>query len=219
MRRIKTVGAVFIAVFAITAIAAAAASAAKVELGSSEAKVEAEQIEGVHIFSVDGSNVECKEAKFVSPGNVLNGATKVVVHPVYNSCSAFGFVSATVTTTGCNYELTAANESPASSMKFPGTLVVNCGTGHITIAAGTCEAQVGNQTVSSGLTFENTTVSPMDVDFNVVNAPVATNKTADGFLCPFNGTGTTTGTYNGKTTVRAFNVVGGAQVNLTAVNN
>jgi hypothetical protein len=215
-RRMKTLGVIFIAIFALAAVAASAASAAKVEtVGSGEVKLDGEQIEGKHVFTVEGNKVECTTALF--SGSTSNGATKVTVHPEYSGCSAFGFIEATVNTAGCNYELTAANESPTGSMKFAGTLVLNCGTGHVSIIAGTCEAQVGNQTVGSGLTFENTTVSPMDVDLTV-SSPVAANKTKDGFACPFSGTGTTTATYTGHTTIKATQPAL-TQVNLTWVNN
>jgi hypothetical protein len=55
-------------------------------------------------------SVECTTANF--HGSQPNGtSTDLTIHPTYSGCSAFGFASAHVTTTGCDYTLTAPTES------------------------------------------------------------------------------------------------------------
>ena len=196
IRNIKALGLALVAVFAMSAVVASGASAGTVEVeGGGETSISGAQ-EGTHVFSVEGNKVECTTANFEAVGKTNNGATSIVVHPVYTGCSAFGFLEATVTTTGCNYTVTSG---AVEAGKAAGTIVLGCGGGTITIVASTCTATVAGQTINNGLVLENKAGPPQWVRLTATNSNVKTNKTKDGFLCPFNGTGEVTATYTGNT--------------------
>jgi hypothetical protein len=223
-RSIKTLGLALVAVLAMGALVASAAQAAptlEIE-GGGEAELMGTQV-GTQVFSVDGSSVECEVANFEPVGQTTSGATWGRLHPVYSECTAFGFVGATVTTTGCDYEAMAtgtATEIGGMKNYASGEIKVVCETGKtITISGGGCKATVGSQTISSGIEFTNTaheTAPKMDVDIITHEAPVATTKTEDGIFCPFNGTGATTGKITGTTTIDATRPKG-TTIGVTAV--
>lgn len=212
-RNLKVLGLALVAMFAMSVVVASAASAAvfKNPEGKS-AKIEASQI-GTHVFSVEGSNVECENATFTSEGEVASGTTVVRVTPVYTGCKAFGFLNATITTTGCHYDIHMTTET--SSVTFDGHIAVVCtGANKITIVAGTCEATVGSQEGLTEVMSKNRPAeTPDDIVLEANVTGIKTNKVKDGFLCPLSGTGETTGTYVGDTKVIGKN--GGTQVDIT----
>ncbi|HET7120877.1 MAG TPA: hypothetical protein VFI17_06455 [Solirubrobacterales bacterium] len=226
-RNIKALGLALIAVFAMSAwIASAAQAAPTVTLKDTNgatvgtADFTGEETEGKHKFTVDGSSVECANVAF--SGTITDGETWTTVTPSYTECTAFGFLGATVSTAGCDYKLMANAENAADT--YSGEIEVFCNTGNaITITAGgVCEAKVNSGTViNTGTTATNITgLSHEHLKLHNVNSEVKTEKTKDGFGCPFNGTGTVNNaTYNGHTTVKAY-VDGSAhnaanQVNIT----
>lgn len=200
IRNIKALSLALVAVFAMSAVAAAGASAAeKFVAETSTAKVIAEQTGSAqHVFSVDGTEVKCSSAKFETASEVASPATSITVHPAYTGCTAFGFLEASVTTTGCDYKLFAAG----------GINVVCSGSNQIVISAATCEAKVPAQEIASGLTYKNEATSPSTVLVGAaLSGTVKTNKTKDGFLCPLKGTGEVFGSYTGDTLAKGFNGV------------
>lgn len=205
IRNTKVLGLALVAVLAMSAFAAAGASAAtKFVAGTSTAKVVADQVASEnHVFTVDGSEVKCSTAHFETAGEVASPATSITVHPTYSGCTAFGFLGATVNTTGCDYQLFAS-----------GSINVLCsGSNQIIITAATCEAKVPAQEIASGVTYVNQATSPTTVLVEAgLNGTVKTNKTKDGFLCPLSGTGTSFGSYLGDTVAKGFN--GATQVNI-----
>jgi hypothetical protein len=114
MRRLKVLGLALVAVVAISAVASASASAFT-EFVSSPASqtITASQGEGAageHVFTVGTGTVKCKKATFKDIAKKGSSAS-APFRPEYSECTAFGFVSATVTTHNqCEYEL-FANES------------------------------------------------------------------------------------------------------------
>lgn len=205
MHKLKVLGLAFVAIFAMSAVAASAASAATfMSEGNVNAKVSADQISGEeHIFSVEGNKVECETAHFATAGFVASPSEKITVHPEYSGCTAFGFVNATVETTGCDYVLNAN-----------GPLAVSCsGTSEIVITASTCQAKVASQSLASGLSYTNNGGGTVTVSANV--SGITATKTKDGFLCPFSGTGTVSNaTYTGGT-IASGEAEGGGSVAIT----
>jgi len=208
IRNIKVLGLALVAVMAMSAMVASAAQAAPVVTLTNQKgeTVASAQIHGVqsgkHKFTVDGSSVECTTATF--EGSATDGATWTKVHPVYTGCTAFGFLGATVTTTGCDYELMALGAGPT---EYTGEIKVVCEAGkEITISAGgVCTAKVGSQTITTGNKATNSTeLIHMHITLHNEESSVSVNKTQDGFGCPFAGTGATTGKYTGTTTVKAY---------------
>lgn len=174
------------------------------EAGSSPAKIEGDKVGGGSSFGIDGSTVNCEKVHFATSSEVTLPATSFTVHPEYSGCTAFGFVGATVTTTGCNYVLKAGAETKTDV--FAGQVEIECETGKkITIVASTCEATIGPQTFSSGISFEDkTAASPKDVLLSTAATTMKAVKVKDGFLCPFSGTGEiSNGAFSGETTVIA----------------
>jgi hypothetical protein len=204
IRKLKVLGLALVAVFALSAVASAAASAHTFSSeGNVNTKISGSQ-EGTNTFTVEGTAVECSTAKFAVVGETSSPSETVVVHPEYSGCKAFSFLSATVTTTGCNYTLNAA-----------GTVTIGCtGTNKITIVGGTCEATVGSQGPLSGIAYENITGSPSTVKVTANVTTVGVTKTKDGIACPFSGTGSATGTYAGKVIASGVNASTGVAVGI-----
>jgi hypothetical protein len=210
MKKMKTLGLALVAVFAMSAVVASAASAAQFASdGNVEASIEAKQ-STTHTFSIEGNNVTCTSAVFTTAGLISSPATSVKVHPAYTGCTAFGFVGSSVTTTGCDYVLSAPGT--VESGKVAGNIKVECEAGkNIVIVAGTCEVTVAPQSFTKGLTFENIASSPKTMNLKAAVTGIASTKVKDGFLCPLSGTGAASGTYTGDTLIKGFNS-GGTQV-------
>ncbi|HET7119933.1 MAG TPA: hypothetical protein VFI17_01635 [Solirubrobacterales bacterium] len=159
--------------------------------------------EGEFTFTVEGSTVACANAE--TQGNGEDGATWGRMHPTYTECTAFGFINATVATIGCDFEAMATEEIEAGV--FKGELKIVCEAGkEIIIAAGNvCEVKVGPQNIINGTMATNVEVSgKTHVRLHSNKSPVKANKTKDSFGCPFSGTGETTATANGTTTIKAY---------------
>ncbi|HVQ58618.1 MAG TPA: hypothetical protein VMS60_06885 [Solirubrobacterales bacterium] len=211
MKRMKVLGLALVAVFAMSAVGASAASAANfMSEGNVEGNVEANQ-STTHVFSIEGNDVTCTTAKFVS-GVVASPTASVKVHPTYTGCTAFGFVGSTVTTTGCDYNLTAPGTVEGG--KVAGNIAVECSAGSkIVIVAGTCEVTVAAQSFTKGLTFENVASTPKTLTLKAAVTGISSTKVKDGFLCPLSGTGAASGTYTGNTLVKGFQ--GATQIGVT----
>ncbi|HET7120811.1 MAG TPA: hypothetical protein VFI17_06125 [Solirubrobacterales bacterium] len=209
-QRNKILGLALVAVLALAALGASAAQAVPIgvvtqkgETFNGTVELTSEQVEGNAKFTVDGSNVECNSAN--TSGTGKDGETWGKMHPTYEGCTAFGFIGATVATAGCNFEAMATTENGAGV--FAGELKIVCETGKeiVISAGGVCEAKVGPQTVTGGTQAKNvTSEGKMHVRLDSNESPVQTTKTKDGFGCPFNGTGVTTGKINAHTTVRSY---------------
>ncbi|HET7120809.1 MAG TPA: hypothetical protein VFI17_06115 [Solirubrobacterales bacterium] len=209
--RIKILGVALVAALALAALGASAAQAAFVGVvtkggATYEGTVEltGEQVEGNAVFTIDGSSIECNSGNTSATGK--DGETRGKMHPTYEGCNAFGFIGATVATTGCNLEAMATEETSAGV--FAGELNVVCETGkqiQINAGSGTCVASVGSQTITAGIKATNATAEgKMQVKLDGTQSPVATVKNQDGFGCPFNGTGATTGNMTAHITVKAY---------------
>ena len=224
-RNIKALGLALVAVFALSAMAVSAAQAREpvvtLKDGSgttvNTATITGEDTGGTHVFNVEGNTVTCNTVEF--NGNIEDAKTNTFVHPTYQNCTAFGFIGANVNTTNCNYRLMPNPEN--ENMVWGGEIEVICNSGSITInAGGVCEAKVnGGTLINTGNKVTVLTNSPEDLLLHNEASEVATEKTLDGFGCPFNGTGKVTANYTGTTTVRAYKTAlahnTANQVNLT----
>jgi hypothetical protein len=217
MKKILALCLALSAMVAVGALSAGSASAAAGEIdlachtGADSCFLFGEQTT-TNVFTVTGGNVKCTSAKFTGEGTGGTTATTVVskeadwtfhtvtVHPEYSGCTAFG-QAATITTTGCNYNLTA-------SSKTAGNASIECETGKlITIKANTagCTVTVGAQTPANNkVDYENSgTGSEKDV---LVTATVGTSTagityTSSGGICGASGTN---GTYTGTVTEKCW---------------
>ncbi|HET7120827.1 MAG TPA: hypothetical protein VFI17_06205 [Solirubrobacterales bacterium] len=224
-RNIKALSLALIAVLAMGAWIASAAQATPV-LTLKDSKGETansatftgEQTEGEHNLAIEGSNLRCESVEL--SGNITDADKYTTITPKYSGCTAFGFSEATVNTSNCFYKLIPNAETSADS--FSGEIEVFCNTGSIIISAGgVCEAKINSGTkITTGLTLTNVTgLEREHLKFHDVNSSIATEKTKDGTGCPFNGTGNTTATWNGHSTMKAYATGtghnGANQVNLT----
>jgi hypothetical protein len=208
MRNLKILGLAFVAVLAMSAVASASASAAQfMSEGNVSGNITADQESGnPHVFSVDGTEVKCTTAHFETMSPVASPTEQITVHPEYSGCTAFGFLGAEVTTTGCDYVLHA--NGTIDVVQGSGTPTCN----GITVHAVTCTVVVGTQSGLSAVSYENLSNGTVRIKANVTGIKV--NKTEDGFLCPLSGTGAGTGTYTGNTLAEGKDA-GGAQVPIT----
>jgi hypothetical protein len=219
IRKIKTLGLAMVAVLAMSALAASAASAGVTEIeGGTSATLHGAQVENSHVFTLtDNSNLTttCKTATFSATGETANGTSTIETHPEYSECTAFAGLTATVTTTGCNYLFHLGAETAAG--EFDGTVDIVCtGENTIKITAGTCEVKVGSQTGLTAGTSTNSggAGSSMDLLLHTKSSKIKYSVLKDGFLCPLSGVGSyTESDYTGTTTVTASR--NGKQVGLT----
>ncbi|HET7119777.1 MAG TPA: hypothetical protein VFI17_00845 [Solirubrobacterales bacterium] len=200
-RHAQTVCIVFVA-FLFMAASAHASPTFEIS-GGGEAEVKGTQ-KTTHVLSIEGNNTECPTVTMNSVGKISNGATTAALHPEYSKCTAFGFIAATVTTTGCNYRLMASGTSTGSPPHYIGEVAVECEAGKeiVISAGGVCEAKFGSQTLTSGPEYTDTIDINGFADWDLIedDTEISVNKTQDGFGCPFNGTGKATAIYNGVTT-------------------
>jgi hypothetical protein len=167
--------------------------------GSVNAAVEGHQTTRL-VFGVEGSKMECQNASFSTGAEIAFPAASLSVNPTYGECVQFGFIGATVTTTGCQYVINPGTLSMGGS---EGTLGIACEAGHkITMKAGTCEVQIGTQSGLKTLHLSNSESGSVGASLEISNMVI--DKTKDGFLCPLAGTGEAKATLTGAIEFKAF---------------
>jgi hypothetical protein len=219
-RNIKTLGLALVAVFAFSAVIASAAQANVFMAESYPVHLKGEQVAGEkHVFEITGSKVECSTAKFTTRGAQLTAASgEATIDPVYETCTAFGFVGSEVKMNGCHYKFHVGHNTAADV--YEGTVDLICPTGsEVEIIAGTCVAKMAAQSGLSKVEYINMTeVSPKDVTVKAKVEHIKVNVTASGFLCPLT-TGVHEGAagakYTGNTTVTGIEKTLGTAVGIT----
>lgn len=194
-----------VAVVAMAGFAAMAQANRFMSEGDIQYKLTIAKEAGVElVLTVEGNKIEC-ESFTGETGLMSSPNTSYEFQPNFSGCSAFGFLEATFTTTGCKWIHTPGLRSNSNIDTYTATMHISCPEGKaIKVTAGTCEAEmINNTTVTEGLEYINqTTASPkQDVTMKATDAPIHWQKTKDGFLCPFSGTGATTGKFNGGFTI------------------
>jgi hypothetical protein len=103
MRKIKVLGLMLVAIFAMSAVAATAASAS--ELTGEEPNLflhgTNEPAEKADVFFTTAGNTSCKNATY-TVGTISTPTTTVTATPTYTNCTSLGF-PATIDTNGCSY--------------------------------------------------------------------------------------------------------------------
>jgi hypothetical protein len=195
IRKIKAIGLALVAVLAMGAVLAGGAQAEPTtdeftaQDGTYPEAFHGSNGVGQEKFITEAGTVECAST---FTGEAAEASQTVVVYPHYTSCRAFGFLSATVNATPCDYLFHITTKTAEHT--YDGTVDVTCETGKtITITASTCEATVGPQNGLSNVHFRTTTGTPNDIDVTAEVTGIAYTVTKDGFGCPFSGTGAKTG--------------------------
>lgn len=189
IRNVKVLGLAVVAVLAMSAMVASAAQAASFVASSYPATFTGSNTKGTEKFHTEAGNVEC-DSHF--EGTESEASSTATAHPKYTECEAFLGLSATVTTTGCNYLFHLTSTTAA-------TTDVTCSSGSILVVAGTCKAEIKPQT---GLTSTALKAEGGKITVTPSVTGIAYTVTQDGFLCPFKGTGNKTdGEYTGSVTI------------------
>lgn len=149
------------------------------------------------VFNTEAGKVECESHL---EGTLPGKTTTLTLKPKYTSCTAFGFVSASVNVEECTYLHHSTGK--VSGGVYEGTVDVVCPTGQsIKIVAGTCKAEIKAQ---AGLKTVKTTNEGEKLKVVAEVTGLAYTVTGDGFLCPFAGVGNkTNGTYSGEAVLAA----------------
>lgn len=161
------------------------------------------------VFGTEAGNATCESTTLTSP-SLSGDAASLTLTPAFSKCKAFGFASATVTTTGCTFSLQGPSET-ATIESFEGTMNLSCEAGKsIVIVAVSCEIQVPGQTGLNTIKYVNhTEKSPQNFDATFALTGIKYNVVKDGFLCPFAGTGEKSGgTFSDEVTIKASNEAG-----------
>jgi len=195
--KIKTLGLTALAVLAMSAFVASAAQAAPVFTASAGTGT---AIHGTgesigEKFTIDGVTTECKTSHYT--GTVTNGSSTLTLNPTYTGCTFAGTgLSVHFKTNGCGYLLHLFSKFSTS---YDATLDFECPAGQVIQIEGTgtsCEAAIGAQTGKESVHFTNSAsdiVLRPSLNGTISWTSFTANVTKDGFLCPFNGTGTKTG--------------------------
>lgn len=150
MRKLKSSGLAFVAVFAISGAFATAASAAQFNSEWLPTYLSGAQTTQNVISLGSLGSMKCETAKF-SGKTAEKSAASVAVHPTYQGCTSFG-QNVTIDTTGCNYVLTASSQTA-------GNMSIQCEAGKAIVLSGPtigCTITVKGQTPSNNaVTYQN----------------------------------------------------------------
>jgi hypothetical protein len=143
------------------------------------------------VFTTEAGNVTCASSTLTS--SLSEFSETLSLAPTFSECKAFGFLSATVTATGCTFALQGPTETALD--KFEGSTNINCEGGKsIVVSAATCEVQVSGQTGLKTVSYvNNRTASPPNFTATFALSGIKYTVVKDGIGCPFSGTGSKTG--------------------------
>ena len=212
--KFKAMGLALVAVLAMGALTASAAQAGKIMSDSNTHSTLHGEGTNTHVFKLtDQTSLTAKCKKSTFTGAVTEPSTTQRLHPEYSECEAFGFATATITTTGCDYMFHFEDTAPPGSSLYDASMSIECEAGKsITIVAGTCEVDIGSNhsgtAVNQGLKTirakNGVVITVNDVTLEAELRSIKYIVTKDGFLCPLDGTGTfVAGDYDGTITLKA----------------
>ena len=226
MKKLIAIGLALAAMASFGAVGAASASAAAGEIDFACNQATACTFHGLqktqNVFRVNGGTVKCTTATFLGGSSAAEGGTAVTtevggatdwaIHtaktkPTYTGCT-FNGLTATVTTTGCFYNLTAAS-------KTAGTATVGCEAGKsivVNVNSGVCTITVGAQTpVNNAVDYaveeaegkkDVLVTATVGTEIPVKGAVSGIKYTSSGGACGESGEN---GSYRGSVTVKAYN--------------
>ena len=196
MKHIKTLGLLAVAVMAMAAVfGTASASAAKFTASAGGLNLKTETLEN-HVFTVTGSNTQCKKITFAGKTEGTE-TTSQSVHPTYSECTAFG-LPATVSVTNCKFVLTADGISHlVKTDTSPGAEACAI---HIEASSifGKCKVTVTEQT--NEVTYST---NGAHIDVTIHDLKVSDHVTESTGVCPLTVGTHTNASYTGKSTVQA----------------
>jgi hypothetical protein len=155
------------------------------------ATIHGSSAKGTEAITTEGGKVECAVSYHAE---LKEASTTLTLGPTYSGCEAFGFIGIPVSAEGCAYLLHVSGQSAED--KYKATFDVSCPAGKsIKIEAGSCKVEIKAQSglASVAITDDTEATPKRDITFDPEVANLAYTVTQDGFLCPFNGTGSKTG--------------------------
>ena len=197
MKHLKTIGLAILAIVAVSAVSGvASASAAEFHASAVGVAISGEQVEA-HKFTLTGSSITCKVAKFTGKTEALNSTTQKV-HPEYSECTAFGFLGATVNTEGCIYNFHTQTGTTDLESCTKGAIIVTASS-----AFGKCVMENPNQTGINGQSWATGGTSPnRDITATANATNIKAKVTTSTGICPLTVGEHTNGTYTGTTTMK-----------------
>jgi hypothetical protein len=196
IRNLKALGLALIAVLAMSAFVASAAQAAPVITltGGEELSVHGTGESIGEKFTVDGVTTECKTSHYTGLAKAKTSTLELT--PEYTGCTLAGTgLTVHVRHRECKYHFALTER--AGLHHHRAHVKIACPAGQSIQIEGTgtsCEATVGETNNTNLTTVDITTdTAAGDVTIKPNVSGITANVTKDGFLCPFNGTGTKTG--------------------------
>ncbi len=182
MKRVRILGLMLMAVFAMSAIAASAASAVVFEPDSTAVKAESTNAK---FTAPNGLSVECKSTVAAGKTGVKSNTITATAVNSFTGCTAFG-VAATVTETcGATKGSTVANSTTSV------TVVIAAGC-KIVVKTATCSLTAEGKQELKG-TWVNGNGTTTNSTFKLSKAPVTVTST--GGICGAGGTGFESGDF------------------------
>jgi hypothetical protein len=138
-------------------------------------------------FTLEAGKVTCKKSS--AAGTLKEPSKTLTLHPTFSECSAFGFLSATLTTTGCDFVYGVSTE--IATDEFSGTVDISCEKEKaFKIVTATCEVQIGSQSGLGSVTYVNDPKATPD-NFKISDSltKIKYTNTKDGIGCPLSGVG------------------------------
>lgn len=210
-RNLKVLGLALVAALALTALVGSTAQAN--ENGKFTAASYTSTGSGIdtgtHEFTAAGGSVKCSHATF--SGTSSAASTTQTITPVYEECTAFGFVGATVTMNGCDYLFHLTGTGAGGS--YNGNVDLVCPENkEVTIDAGPCTIHIPGQTGLGPVSFTNGTSGGLSDITNHANVNnIEGTLVKNNFLCFFTAGPFTGGKYTGTTTITGKNSEGKPQ--------
>jgi hypothetical protein len=201
MRHVKAVVIIVAIASAVMAVGVAPASASKFRTSVGSAALDGTQI-GSHVMEIEGIKVTCTTAEFTGVSDPSGASDTQEVAPNFSGCTAPGWSTATVKTTGCRflfYANTSQVDLTSCTAGKKGGVVVT-----VTGFTATCEVEVFNQVNINNVSYGNMMPrTQFTVQLNSTNIDYIVQ--VDTFNCPLKPVGTqgVDGKYTGLSGVQA----------------
>jgi hypothetical protein len=187
--KLKRVGVGLIAILALSLVPASISAAAQFTASTYPASFEGTGAKGTGTFKTEAGTVDCKGT---ASGLLTEASSTLIIQNVTaTSCTAFGFITATVHINAC-YSVVHVNKK-INGDAYTGPSDLECPEGaSIVTTASTCEMKVFPQKGTVTLEYKNNTEKGY-VESKAISSNVTYSVTKDGLGCPFSGTGVKTG--------------------------
>ncbi|HZO06364.1 MAG TPA: hypothetical protein VFB52_08250 [Solirubrobacterales bacterium] len=208
-KRLKTAVLTLLVTCAVGALAPTAQADPVFEASNSSGTVSGSG-NGFEQFVTEAGTITCSVGNYTGSYSSKTFSTQRL-HPSYSSCSAFGFLSATVNTEDCDFILDPYEK--VVTWGYHLRMAIDCPAGDsIKVTASTCSMRIEDTAANQNLTK----IVSLDASGGIILEPeviwIQYNVTNDGFLCPFFGTGIKNDGRFDPTAVIPITAAGGATI-------